>query len=213
MIGPGFIEAGLAALRDALETVAERAGLILRRYKITRTAARAFRAKVRQLETVLRRLVVLMAAEIQLAPHPEPLTPAQAGVSSSETAPSEDTRAHPERSRRTGTRHRGFILIPDSQYDPEKFEALRALPRGAPKPVDEAPLVHRYDTLRALIENPHALARRMARHLARWKAAGDSRPHCPAQPGLHRLGAELGAIASLLPRAVNDSLKGWYDSG
>ena len=212
MIGPGFIEAGLAALRDALETAAERAGLILRRYRITRTAARAFRAKVRQLETVLRRLVVLMAAEIQTAPHPEPVEgPAKAGTSSSETAPSQDTRAHPERSRRTGTR--GFILIPNSHYDPEKFEALRALPRGAPKPVDETPLVHRYDTLRALIENPHALARRMARHLARWRAAGDSKPHCPAQPGLHRLSAELGAIASLLPLAVNDSLRDWYDSG
>ncbi|WP_018146724.1 hypothetical protein [Henriciella marina] len=210
MIGPGFIEAGLAALRDALETAAETAGLILRRYRLTRTAARAFRAKVRQLETVLRRLVVLMAADIEIA-NINPLTPAQAGVSSSQTAPSQDTRAHPEPSRRTGPR--GFILIPNSQYDPEKFEALRALSRGAPALVDETPLVHRYDTLRALIENPHALARRMARHLARWKAAGDSRPHCPAQPGLHRLSAELGAIASLLPRAVNDSLKGWYDSG
>lgn len=204
MIGPGFIEAGLAALRDALETAAERAGLILRRYKLTRTAARAFRAKVRQLETVLRRLVVLMAAEIETAKI-NPLIPAKAGTSYSEPAPSQSAPKKP--------RPRGFVLIPNSRYDPEKFEALRALPRGAPKPVDETPLVHRYDTLRALIENPHALARRMARHLARWKAAGDSKPHCPAQPGLHRLSAELGAIASLLPRAVNDSLKNWYDSG
>ena len=209
MIGPGFIDAGLAALRDALETAAERAGLILRRYKLTRTAARAFRAKVRQLETVLRRLVVLMAADIEIA-NINPLIPAKAGTSSSQTAPSQDI-SSAEPSRRT--RPRGFILIPNSQYDPEKFEALRALPRGVQKPVDETPLVHRYDTLRALIENPHALARRMARHLARWKAAGDSRPHCPAQPGLHRLSAELGAVASLLPRAVNDSLRGWYDSG
>ena len=212
MIGPGFIDAGLAALREALETAAERAGLILRRYRITRTAARAFRAKVRQLETVLRRLVVLMAAEIETAVIPETAKPLS-GTPSSETAPSEDASAHPEPSRRTSTRPRGFILIPNSRYDPEKFEALRALPRGAPKPVDETPLVHRYDTLRALIENPQALARRMARHLARWKAAGDSRPHCPAQPGLHRLSPELGAIASLLPRVVNDSLKDWYDSG
>jgi hypothetical protein len=207
MITPGFIEAGLVAIRDALETAAERAGLIVRRHDLTIAAARAFRSKCRALETMLRRLIVLMAAgmEVETARDESPLTPARAGASSSQTAPSEACARQP--------RHRGFTLLPDCRFDPEALERLRARPRAAPKAPGFVPLLHRYRTLLLHLANPQRLARRMARHLAASKAAGDPRPLCLPQPGLHRLDRELGAIAALLPDAVRGSLAGWYDSG
>ena len=203
MITPGFIEAGLAAIRDTLVAAADRAGLTLNHYPITRTAARRFRSRLRLLERLLRRLLVLMAARLDIeparsapapvsTPHPARPAPAQAGA---------------------GPRPRGFALLPPLRYDAEAIAALRARPRAAPKPPAIAPLLHRYRTLLARLEAPDRLARRMARHLARLKRAGEACPVCWPLDGLHRLDAGLGLIAAALPHAIAEALSGWYDSG
>jgi hypothetical protein len=211
MIADGFIRDSINAMIGALECAAERAGLITRHAPVTRAAARRFMSKLRQLETLLRRLLVLMAAELEL--DIQPLTPAKAGVSSNQTAPSNITHAHPERSRRTST-HTHFPLIRILRpYTGEDAARLSALPRRAPRPVDETLLVHRYCTLLKHLQHPERLARRMARHLARLRAAGEIRPTCAPQPGLHRLSPELGALAASLPTMIAVALSDWYDTG
>ncbi|RIJ30856.1 hypothetical protein [Henriciella algicola] len=212
MIANGFIRDSFNAMIGALECAAERAGLITRHAPVTRAAARRFMSRLRQLETLLRRLLVLMAAELEL--DMQPLTPAKAGVSSSKPAPSNTTRAHPERSRRTGTRTPGFPLLRILRpYTAEDAARLSALPRRAPRPADETLLVHRYCTLLKHLQHPERLARRMARHLARLRTGGEIRPTCAPQPGLHRLSAELGALAACLPALIAAALSDWYDTG
>lgn len=218
MSRPGFIEAGLAAMRDALEIAAERAGLILQRYELTRAAARAFRARVRELETLLRRLLVLMAAEIEVRATDTPRLLAEAGPPCHST-PHQDTPgageacwpADPRQNRRPGGYR--FVLLPVLTFDLDAPDRFAGLVRTAPKPPDRTPLMHRYATLRALLSNPAPLARRMARHLARLKAAGEPKPVCLPQPGLHRFEAALATFALALPLEIAEALGGWYDSG
>ena len=216
MIADGFIRDSFNAMIGALECAAERAGLITRHAPVTRTAARRFMTRLRQLETVLRRLLVLMAAELSAdlemkAPViPEAAKPLS-GTSSNQTAPSETTRTHSERARST---HTHFPLLRILRpYIAEDAARLSALPRRPPRPVDETLLVHRYCTLLKHLQHPERLARRMARHLARLRAAGEIRPTCAPQPGLHRLSPELGALAACLPAMIAAALSDWYDTG
>lgn len=212
MIADGFIRDSFNAMIGALQCAAERAGLITRHAPVTRAAARRFMSRLRQLETVLRRLLVLMAAELDLGV--KPLIPEEAGISSNQTAPSQTSSAHPERARKTGTRTPGFPLLRILRpYTAEDAARLSALPRRAPRPVDETLLVHRYCTLLKHLQHPERLARRMARHLARLRAAGEIRPTCEPQPSLHRLSPELGALAACLPAMIAAALSDWYDSG
>jgi len=211
MTADGFIRDSFNAMIGALECAAERAGLITRHAPVTRAAARRFMSRLRQLETLLRRLLVLMAAELDLGV--KPLTPAKAGVSSNQSPPSEITRTHPDRARRTSTRTH-FPLLPVLRpYTADDAARLSALPRRAPRPVDETLLVHRYCTLLTHLRRPERLARRMARHLARLRTAGEIRPTCAPQPGLHRLSPELGALAACLPAMIAAALSDWYDTG
>ena len=210
MIADGFIRDSFNAMIGALECAAERAGLITRHAPVTRAAARRFMSRLRQLETLLRRLLVLLAAELDLGV--KPLIPAEAGISSNQTAPSEITRTDPERAR--STRTPGFPLLRILRpYTAEDAARLSALPRRPPRPVDETLLVHRYCTLLKHLQHPERLARRMARHLARLRTAGEIRPTCEPQPGLHRLSAELGALAACLPAMIAAALSDWYDTG
>ncbi|MCZ4298304.1 hypothetical protein [Henriciella marina] len=211
MIADGFIRDSFNAMIGALECAAERAGLITRHAPVTRAAARRFMSRLRQLETLLRRLLVLMAAELDLGV--KPLIPAEAGISSSQTAPSETTRTDPERARSTSTRTHFPLLRILRPYTAEDATRLSALPRRPHRPVDETLLVHRYCTLLTHLRHPERLARRMARHLARLRAAGEIRPICQPQPGLHRLSAELGALAACLPAMIAAALSDWYDTG
>lgn len=200
MTTPGFITAGLAAIHDALVGAADKAGLILRHYAITRTAARRFRSSVRALETVLRRLVCLMAVEVELAT----------------AKPGPDKDAEPARPelRRARQRLPGFVLVPLATYDAARFETLRARPRTtSAAPPKIAPLLYRYKTLLTHLKHPGVLARRMARHLAALKSAGEPRPICPPQDRLHRFDATLGLVAAGLPDAINAALEGWYEDG
>lgn len=218
MIADGFIRDSFNAMIDALECAAERAGLITRHAPVTRAAARRFMSRLRQLETLLRRLLVLMAAELSADLEIKaPVIPEEAqplsGISSNEPIRSNITRAHPERSRRTST-HTDFPLLRILRpYTAEDAARLSALPRRALRPVDETLLVHRYCTLLKHLQHPERLARRMARHLARLRAAGEIRPTCAPQPGLHRLSPELGALAACLPALIAAALSDWYDTG
>ena len=210
MTRPGFIEAGLEAVRGALQAAADRAGLTLRHYEITRAAARRFRAQVRLLETLLRRLLVLMAASLDAVPArtasaTSPLTPAKAGASGR----TDDRSAQPPKT----PRYRGFALLPPATYDAARFALLRARPRATPTPPEIGPLLDRYRTLIGHLAHPDRLARRMARHLARLKRAGEPRPVCLPMDGLHRLSPALGLIAAALPAEVSAALATWYDTG
>lgn len=212
MITQGFIEAGLGAIREALRLAAAQAGLGEREGTITLCAARRFRSTLRQLETLLRRLIVLIAAGLDLAPEPpraphqtDPVIPAKAGISGRESGQLDSPRPEARRGYR-------FILTPEAGFDPAIRLALLARPKLYPNCTGIGPLLDRFQTLMRHLDRPERLARRMARHLARMRAAGAMRPICPPPQHTHRLGHELGVIADYLPFAIRDALAGWYDT-
>ena len=217
MIRSGFIEAALTSIRDALETAADKVGLILRHYAPSRSAASRFRANVTRLETMFRRVLVLMAARIvaeaakRAANKQEPITPAKAGAPASKMLPPDVLDVTLRMPRR-----KPFRLVPPLPARAEQIDKLRALPR--PKPVGRdctvfVPLLYRYRTLMRALAEPERQARRMARRLAALKAAGEAKPLVPAEPCRHQYPPDLGVVAALLPDLTRNALTYWFDTG
>jgi hypothetical protein len=201
-----FAAAGLRAIGEGLADLAFRGGLERARVTLSRTLALKIRARLRLLETMLRRLLVVMASALDVRPAIKaPVIPAKAGTSCNKTEPSESLMPRP--------RKKGFALMPCERdrpgLDPSVFETSARTRRA----IEIAPLLHRYRTVLALLEDPDRAARRMARRLARLRAAGAHRPIFLAQAFTHRLGVELGLVAEVLPALANRALSGWNDSG
>ena len=195
----GFVETGLAAAGRALQAAGDRACLHLAPDTLSRTAARCLRSSLRSIETLVRRLLVLIAASLELEDRTGSSGPAQDGQS---PAPS---------SRR---RTRCFALMTSATFDPEAFEQMAAAGHAPdPNHTGIGLLLDRFHTLRAIIEDPTRAARRMARLLAREKEPGALKPICPPQERLYRFDAEFGLIAAALPGLVNEVLPAWYDTG
>jgi hypothetical protein len=191
----GFIEEGFAAMRAAVVETMDRVG---RDFKpaLSRRLAQSIRAQIRLIETMLRRLLVLLAAETELNP------PAPAGPAPRTRAP---YKAMP----------RGFQIAPQTRYDAGALEKLRAegANRAGQNCTATAPLLHRLTVLLRHLDHPVPLARRMGRMLEQQKADGDPRPIVMAQAGLHRLHHRIALVAEVLPEKVNTALRQWFDSG
>ena len=190
----GFIAEGFAAMREVFDELVGRYNLHLHPDEITRSLARRVRRTVKLLETMLRRLLALMAAEMSL----EPARPS----------------GPRDRTRPVTKRPRGFVLLlPPGGC----LSSLQAEKLAGRKPARNRPstglLLARLFRLQRLLENPAPAARRMARLLARLKASGAPRPPAFPQSGLYRYGARLALVADALPHAVREALAGWYDTG
>ena len=191
-----FLEESFSALSDALASASARAGLHLHPKTITKAAAQRLRASLKLAEIMLRRLVMLMALEIEL-PEPAPARPGEPR----ECTPRE----------KPGYR---FKLFPAHRYDAAGLETMRQRPRVTkPSPVSVIPLRHRHDTLVILLRHPAKLARRMAFRLRAEKRAGPVIARVMPQRGLHRLDARLGLIAPALAEQLNAGLRAYFDSG
>ena len=226
MIRSGFIEAALTSIRDALEAAADKVGLILRHYAPSRSAASRFRATVTRLETMFRRLLVHMAAQIvaeeakRALETRTPVIPEAAqplsGTPSSKAYPFGDLPPDVLDVTLPMPRRRPFRLVPPLPASAEQIDRLRALRR--PKPVGRdctvfVPLLYRYRTLMRALAEPERQARRMARRLAALRAAGEAKPLVPADPDLHQYPPDLGVVAALLPDLTRNALTYWFDTG
>jgi|TARA_B100000378_G_scaffold44429_2_gene33297 hypothetical protein len=207
-----FVTAGFRALRDEMADLDFRAGLSRKEVKLSRRLYTHVRARLKWVETLARRLLVLMAAAAGLPKHTRmPVIPEGAQPLSG-TAPDPAGAAHP----RSGAR--GFALMPSMgafrPLDPSVFAPDGGERAGrARRPLAIAPLVHRWRTLCDLLEHPEAAVRRMARLLARLRADGAPRPLCLVEVPARRLPAELGLLAISLPGAIAKALSAWYDTG
>ena len=219
-----FVAAGLRALREEMADLDFMAGLSSGEGGLGRRLYAQLRARLILIETLLRRLLILMAASIEVSvktrtPHPQPVIPEAAqplsGTSSSQTAPSQPTPtpSHPKHPRK-----RGFPFLPRlRERTPPGSEvfALLSAEHSGPRPAfrPKTPLVHRYCTIMGVLRRPERAARRMAFTLARLRAAGAPRPLCFMPINLKRAGEEISLIAATLPERVARALVGWYDTG
>ncbi len=191
----GFLREGFGAVSAAVAEAAARVNLHLAPGTITRTAALRLRASLALTERMVRRLLVLLSFEVELAPLAE-RTPA------------------PARERMRMPSARGFAYFKAERYNAGFLDtcANRA-EHPRPRPIKIAPLLHRWRTLTALLEDPSRAARHMARRLDRLRRAGEPKPWCWPETRRDRMPYALALIAGILPQKVNAALAGWYDSG
>lgn len=205
-----FVAASLRALREEMADLDFMAGLSSGEGGLGRRLYTQLRARLILIETLLRRLLILMAASINT-----PIIPAKAGTSDSQTAPSQlpSTPSHPKNPRK-----RGFPFLPrlrERTPPGSDLFALLSAEHSGPRPAfrSKTPLVHRYCTIMGVLRSPERAARRMAFTLARLRAAGAPRPLCLSPLNLKRTSEEISLIAATLPERVARALVGWYDTG
>ena len=190
-----FLRGGFTALADALHEASAQAGLHLRPASITRRMARFVRVRLRLLGRLYRQLVLLLAVTLDLPPL-KPAAPHEPGP-------------------RSPAPHASFRLLPSARYDAEALEALKARGTARRDPHDTAaiPLIHRLETLAALIADPWRHARRMARIIERLRRRGELRPFALPLEQRHRLPAHLGLLAGVLTPRVNEALRAFFAPG
>ncbi|HIG21062.1 hypothetical protein [Henriciella sp.] len=210
--------AGLRALREEMADLDFIAGLSSGDGGLGRRLYAQLRARLILIETLLRRLLVLMAASIEVSVKmpviPEAAKPLS-GTSANQIAPSQPPSApsHPKHPRK-----RGFPYLPrlrERTPPGSDLFALLSAEHSGPRPAfrSKTPLAHRYCTIMGVLRRPERAARRMAFTLARLRAAGAPRPLCLTPLNLKRASEEISLIAATLPERVARALVGWYDTG
>ena len=194
-----FLEQGIRAALYALADTASRANLHLKPKTITKSLKRRCMAEMKVIAVLIRRLIMLMALSIQLAPF-KPRAPKPAP----KIEGAEDVTAS------FGPQPSGFSLAPPKAGPP--IRCLNGVYMVPKRSVDAAPVIARLVALIRILKNPEPHAKRLARTIQRWQAKGEARPHVVPMAGRHRLDPELGLVASLLPQLLNEALKGWADT-
>ena len=192
-----FIQHGLAVARNALTNIAGQANLHLKPEMLTKSARSRCMGRFRALLTVIRRLILLMALEVELPP-------LRQRMKQEASAPNgaEDVTAGfgPQ----TAPLRLAPVRVPIAG---EAF--LQAGRVMMPGPVSAAPVIARWAALYRLLEHPGRAAKRLARTLERWRAAKEPPPHIQPSGAMYRFGAELGLVASLLPQRLAAALSDW----
>jgi hypothetical protein len=200
-----IVRRGLDALKGAADELACRAGFDTG-YQLSPGTYRRMKARLALLESILRRLLVLMAASLR----PEPSRPGPVCADEGRRTPGDAPYPRPDAPH--PRRARTFqLMIEPSQTSLEGLARLRSLARNQKLP-EITPLRHRYAALLAVIRSPERAARRMARYLARLKAEGEARPAYPPHRKLSGLSRDLADLATDLPSHLNEVLAGWYNS-
>ncbi|MBD3770578.1 MAG: hypothetical protein IE925_10555 [Rhodobacterales bacterium] len=192
-----YITFALNQVRMSLAEATYDAGLTRSSDTVPQSAARWWKARVKALVIILRRLIMLMALSLCLeAVKPRP--PAK---------PRQDdepvmTKAQVPYSIALSGQTQVYSL--DGPGFPEGGA-------GASGPVPAANLMRRFEALARILRNPEKYAVRLARVMERRRRAGAPRPICQAMP-THRLKPELGAIAAALPMLLADAFDQWNNS-
>ena len=191
-----FLSQAWNTLAHALADAAIAADLDLHPATLAKTVKRRCVAELRRLETLIRRLIFLMALSVELQP----------------IAPREGRNYFREEDTNPAPRKRSFRIAPAASV------AFRGSIEGVsgglqPGPVNAAPVIARWTQLAHVWQQRDRRARLLARTLQRWQAKGEPKPYVLPMTRLHRFTPELGLIASALPMLINKALQDWPDTG
>lgn len=204
-----FFEQGFRVAMDAMVEAVGKAGLHLRPETLAPGVARRCRQAFRRIATIVRRLIFLMALQVELPPvRPAgPRAPATPPLTETDV---EDVTAS------FGPQPRGLALAPGKTAPPPDIvpsivKGLYGVHKGCPVP--PGPLLARWAALHRVLKDPEAHARRLAFTLRRWRQAGEAAPVCFPLGHEHRLPRELGLVARVLPQLIRRGLETWNDTG
>lgn len=193
-----FTSCALHEVRRSLAELIVWAGLHRKPETVSQAVARRVKAQMKMLETILRRLIMLIALTLTLAPV-KPRAPKQAKEDDDQIV----TKSHPPYSFGLSGQVQVYTLDGPAFPDGE---------RQASGPVPTAGLLRRYAAFARILKNPDRYARRVARSLERLRAAGEPRPLCLTLD-TRRLHPELGVMASGLPMMLAAAFSRWNDTG
>ena len=200
-----ILERGLEQAALAVLGASALGNLHLEPSHIGRGLAQRISGRLRQVESLVRRILFLMALRLAYVPVPK----ADAAPRPAPALPDGVELVEFPRV----TMRRLSLLPPkrafgtDAQF-PDTLQA-RLRPGG---PVSPARLVQRIAALRRVFKDPDGHVKRLARHLYRLKSAGEPRPMIGPADSAYRLSPELGALATLLPSQIHAALDGWDSS-
>ncbi|MEO1963951.1 hypothetical protein [Hyphomonas sp.] len=187
----------LHAFRTIARAVAEtgvNAGLFKHPELISKTLKRRVSAELKRLGVLLRRLIFLMALQVELAP----LVPRPVSNYFEKT----EGEAKP--------RKPFFSVLPvPSGPAPDFLHGPIIVPTRAPVPA--APLIARWEAMLDTLRYRQRRAKCLARTIQRWKAAGEARPFIAPIPKTHAMPAALGLVSGGLTVQLIEALKDWPD--
>jgi hypothetical protein len=192
-----YILFSLQQVRVSLAEATYDAGLTRSSDTVTQSAARWWKARVKQLAIILRRLIMLMALSLRLDP----------------PAPRPERAAGPEEEPVVTKAGIPFSIALSGQTQCYSLDApgFPEGTRGVSGPVPVASLMRRFEALARILRNPEKYALRVARVMDRRRRAGAPRPVCLPMP-THRLKPELGVMAAGLPMLIAEAYDLWTDS-
>lgn len=201
----GYIAFALEEVRCAVSDVMVRTGIQMRDTAMPRSIARRAGGRLRVLEAMVRKFIVLIALGLKLAP--VQARPPASPCKGPDPVPEDGVeivhfpRAHVRRLRLLP----GFV---------DAFNRDNLAPGcRANGPVPLARLWARFNAIARVLASPEAHARRVARGLARLKRASEPAPVIRPIPRSHRLGPELGLLAGALPMQLRAAFANWNETG
>jgi hypothetical protein len=160
---------------------------------ITKSVNRRVRAELKRLAVLLRRLIFLAALQMELAP----LTPRVGSNYYEPKKPNSEYRYV-------------FTMVPaPSRPCPHFMKGPVTVPSRGPVPA--APLIARWQAMLDTMKHHKRRARRLARTIQRWQAAGEARPFVPPIAHSPRMPAALGLVSGGLTVQLIEALKAWPD--
>lgn len=181
----------------AYATIAAR--LDLKPESLTQSTARRLKARLKELEIILRRLIVLQAFRLTLPPLAPRVAVKPAGAGE---APLDRKSAQLYTIALTG---QTFAFDLNGPVRPDNAGY-------SPASTSVAPLMRRIQAFVRILDNPDRYARRVARTLARQREGSCPRPHIMVMP-MHRLHPELGLVAAGLPQLLAAAFDRWIGTG
>ena len=161
---------------------------------IPKTLKHRVSAELKRLAVLLRRLIFLMALQVELAPVKPRL-----GSNYFEKSEGE-----PE------ARKAFFSVLPIlAREAPDFLHGPVILPTCGPVPA--APLIARWEAMLYTLKYRQRRARCLARTIQRGKAAGEARPFITPIPKAHTMPAALGLVLGGLTVRLIEALKNWPD--
>ncbi|WP_373009615.1 hypothetical protein [Hyphomonas sp.] len=195
---PDIVTHGLEQARYALTKLIGMTNAHLRPLTLKRGLKQRASGPLKQLEIIVRRLLVLMALALRLAPV-RPRATSLPLLEGTELV--------------TFPAPRRFAL--SGRVQPAVAPEASVLFPGSVRasgPVPAAPFLARVSALYRVLENPEVHAKRLARSLARQQKRGDLKPVALPMASAYRLRPELGAIATALPGLLSAALEKWDNS-
>ena len=159
---------------------------------IPKTLKHRVSAELKRLAVLLRRLIFLMALQVELAPvvpHPA-------------SNYFEKSEGEPE------TRKAFFSVLPVPAGEaPDFLHGPITVPLRGPVPA--APLIARWEAMLETLKFCRRRAKCLARTIQRWKAEGEARPYIAPVPRTHAMPAALGIVSGALTVQLTEALRDW----